>query len=243
MPNLQDIIYAVENIQHIMIAYATDGRTPQQPKDYHVAYVDLAIQIEEAGYANPNPYKTNEAFWQDCGGTWAERRRLVSEIYGGLLFDILRRLRKQRVPRNWQSTDEALTDALAPVRVQWLKAKNFISATPPDYENSIKESVNSIESCLKILLDKRNGTLGKLAASARLDPDIERLITTTYGLVSNRDIVRHGGTALQDIGELEATFFLEFAATAIVYIKAKMEKPQPGDSALHDVSRPSAPNR
>lgn len=224
MPNLQDIVEAIENIQQIMLAYATDGRTPQQPKDYQDVYVDLAIQIEDAGYDNPNPYKTIEAFWDDCGGTWAERRGLVSQIYAELLFDIRRRLRKLKAPRNWQNTNEALTDQLTPVRNQWLKAKNFILASPPDYENSIKESVNSIESCLKILLDKRDGTLGKLAAKAGLDPDVERLIKTTYGVVSNRDFVRHGGTALQEIGELEATFFLEFAATAIVYIKAKIEK-------------------
>ena len=224
MPNLQDIVEVIENIQKIMIDYATDGRTPQQPKDYQDSYVDLAIQLEDAGYANPNPYKTIEAFWDDCGETWAERRRLVSQIYAELLFDIRRRFRRQKGPRNWQDTNEALTDQLTPVRNQWLKAKNFICASPPDYENSIKESINSIESCLKILLSKREGTLGKLSAKAGLDPDVERLIKTAYGLVSNKDFVRHGGTAPQNIGEVEATFFLEFAATAIVYIKAKIEK-------------------
>jgi hypothetical protein len=61
-----------------------------------------------------------------------------------------------------------------------------------------------------------------LVAKAELDPDVKSVIKTTYGLVSNKDFVRHGGTALQHIGEQEAIFFFDFAATSIIYIKAKM---------------------
>jgi hypothetical protein len=109
------------------------------------------------------------------------------------------------------------------VRAQWLKAKNFIVAATPDYENSIKEAVNSIESCLMVLLNEPNGTLGKIIKRADLDEDIQRLISQAYGYTSNKAFVRHGGVAASSLGKHEAEFFLEFAAAAIVYIAAKLK--------------------
>jgi len=65
---------------------------------------------------------------------------------------------------------------------------------------------------------QNNPTLGKIIKSAALDADIERLISQAYGFASNKDFVRHGGTGSSGIGKEEAEFFLEFSATAIVYI-------------------------
>ena len=106
---------------------------------------------------------------------------------------------------------------------QWLKARNFIVASTPDYENSFKESVNSVESCLMILLNEPNGTLGKLVKRAEIDEDVQRLVSQVYGAASNRAFVRHGGTETSSLGNAEAEFFLEFAASAIVYITTKLK--------------------
>ena len=222
MSLLESLEESIVEIKSIMIAYATDGRTDDQPAQYQRCYIDLDILIERAGYQNPNPYKTIEAFWRDCGGTWAERRDLVSGIYADLIFEIGRKVRGKRDPRNWGAANAALSDALSPVRIQWLKAKNFIFEAQPDYENSIKESVNSIESCLMILLNEPKRTLGQLVKDPRIDPDISKIIGKAYGLCSNKDFVRHGGTSNQPIGQHEAEFFLNLAATAIIYIKAKL---------------------
>lgn len=223
MKKLEILEKAITDINAIMLAYATDGRTAEQPRQYQEAYIDLDVLIENAGYSNPNPYKTIELFWKDCGGPWAERREHISNIYADLLLDIGRKKRKQKEPRNWKSANEALTDKLSPVRVQWRKAKDFISTSPPDYENSIKESVNSIESCLMILLNQPRGTLGKLIKNSKIDPDIGRIISQVYGFSSNKDFVRHGGVQNQVIGQLEAEFFQDFAASAIIYIKGKFK--------------------
>ena len=223
MSKLKVLEKAITDIKSIMLAYATDGRTDEQPRQYQEAYYDLDVLIVNAGYSNPNPYKTIEQFWKDCGGTWAERREFIGNIYADLLFDIGRKKRKQKEPRNWKSANEALIDKLSPVRTQWLKAKNFIFTSPPDYENSIKESVNSIESCLMILLNQPKDTLGKLIKNPKIDRDIGKIISQVYGLSSNKDFVRHGGVQNQLIGQLEAEFFIEFAASAIIYIKGKLK--------------------
>ncbi len=205
-----------------MLAYSTDGRTEDQPAQYHDMYIDLHLLLEDAGYSNPNPHKTIEQFWSQCGGTWASRRELIGDIYADILFDLGRKKRRLDDPRNWDKANRMLTDELTAVRKQWLKAKTFIYTSPPDYENSIKESVNSIESTLKILLNQPSSSLGKLVKSAKIDPDVGKLVSKAYGLASNRDFVRHGGIADPSISQHEALFFLDFAASAIIYLKAKL---------------------
>ena len=224
MTKFETLEKAITGIKSIMLAYATDGRTNDQPKEYQEVYIDLDLLIEDAGYSNPNPYKTIEQFWKACGSTWASRRELIGDIYADLLFDIGRKKKKLKEPRNWKNANDALTDKLSPIRSQWLKAKNFIFTSPPDFENSIKESVNSIESCLMILLSQPKDTLGKLIKNQNIDTDIGKIISQAYGLCSNKDFVRHGGMQNQPIGKFEAEFFLDFAASAIIYIKGKLSK-------------------
>ncbi len=224
MGKLEVLESAIREIQSIMLDYATDGRTDDQPQQYQELYIDLDLLLEDAGYSNPNPYKTIEQFWKDCGGTWAERRELVGNIYADILFDIGRKKKKLKEPRNWKKANDSLIDKLSPVRSQWLKAKNYIDSSPPDYENSIKESVNSIESCLMIMLNQPKGTLGKMIKIKDIDADIGKIISQAYGLCSNKDFVRHGGTQNQSIGKFEAEFFLDFAASSIIYLKSKLMK-------------------
>jgi hypothetical protein len=223
MNKLENLEHKIKVIQNIMIAYATDGRNENQSEEYQNIYIELDLEIEQAGYTNPNPYKTIESFWKNCGNTWAERRDFVKNIYADLLFDIGRKKRIEKDPRNWKKANQKLNDKLSPVRQQWLKAKNFIYISPPDYENSMKEAISSVESTLMILLAKPNGTLGKIIKSAKLDKDIERVISHAYGLLSDKDFVRHGGTQQQEITHLEAEFFLEFSASAIIYITSKLK--------------------
>ena len=45
-------------------------------------------------------------------------------------------------------------------------------------------------------------TLGKLIKKADLDPDIASVISKVYGLLSNKDFVRHGGVEEQRYGTI-----------------------------------------
>ncbi|MGF6097687.1 hypothetical protein [Pseudomonas sp. 18175] len=214
-------------VQALMIAYATDGRTSMQSSEYRESYSDVTIDLEEAKYANPNPHKSLEVFMAFCKlqdmSTYASRRAYVQELYADILLDLKRIQRHSPASKNWSKANDALADELVPVRTQWLKAKNFIYSASPDYENSIKESISSVESSLMVLLDEPNGTLGKIIKQASLDADIERLITQAYGYASNKDFVRHGGTVASALSRAEAEFFLEFSATSIVYITSRLK--------------------
>lgn len=219
----------IERLQGLMVAYVTGERDDEQPEEYKTLYIDTLIQLEKLDYENPNPYRTLEEFWGACKlrfGTYAERRAYVSEIYGEVIIDLERKLRKVPDPQEWSKANKDLEDELSPVRKQWLKAKNFLLGPEPDYENCIKEATNSIESTLQILLGKPGETLGKMIKSVDLDNDIQKLISQMYGLVSNKDFVRHGGMVEQKITKDDAEFYLNFSAISIQYIKKKIKAPQ-----------------
>lgn len=218
----------MQRLQLLMIAFVTDGRTPDQPAEYRELYATVHLSLEESKYAHPNPHKSLEIFWafyklQEMK-TYASRRAYVEELYADILLDLKRVQAHKAAPKNWTKANDALEDALTPVRAQWLKAKNFILAPLPDFENSVKESINSVESCLMVLLNEPTATLGKLIKRAGLDQDIERLVSQAYGFASNKAFVRHGGINASSLGKEEAEFFLEFAGSAIVYITAKVKR-------------------
>ena len=217
----------IQELQALMIAFVTDGRTPDQPAAYRELYTTVQVTLENAKYAHPNPHKSLEVFWAFCKlqemKTYASRRAYVEELYSDILLDLKRIQAHKPVSRTWIKANDALSDELSPVRVQWLKARNFIVASTPDFENSIKESISSVESCLMILLNDPNGTLGKLIKRAELDDDIQRLVSQFYGVASNRAFVRHGGTKPSTLAKPEAEFFLDFAASAIGYITEKLK--------------------
>lgn len=217
----------IMELQALMIAFVTGERTPDQPSSYLDLYAEVTLDLEDAKYANPNPHKSLEVFWSFCKlqdlTTYAERRVYVKNLYSDILFDLKRIQRRAPSSRNWQKASDALSDELAPVRAQWLKAKNFIYSAAPDFENSVKESVSAVESCLMVLMNEPNGTLGKLIKHAGLDPDIERLISQAYGYTSNRAFVRHGGTRPSTLTQFEAEFFLEFSASCIVYLTGRLK--------------------
>ena len=218
----------IEELETIMVAYATDGRTSDQPYRYRDLYAEVTLELEEAKYANPNTHRSLEVFYAFCKmkemTKYVERRVYVRELYADVLLDLKRVQRHAPSSKNWSKANAALEDDLSPIRAQWLKAKNFIYANPSDYENSIKESISSVESCLMVLLNEPTGTLGKIIKRANLDEDIERLISQAYGLASNKDFVRHGGVNPSSLSAAEAEFFLEFAGTSILYITKKLRR-------------------
>lgn len=216
----------IESLQSLMAAYVTDGRTEEQPAEYKTLWRTVHLKLERVGYADPNPHSSLEAFWGFCKlkglDTYAKRRVYINDLYSDVLLDLERHAQGEEDPAYWQQANDALQDGLAPIRTQWLKAKNYIYTSPPDLENSIKESINSVESALKILLGEPTLTLGKLIKKADLDPDIASVISKVYGLLSNKDFVRHGGVEEQRLEPSDAKFFLSFAAAAIIYLKERI---------------------
>jgi hypothetical protein len=132
----------IQRLQALMMAFATDGRTPDQPAEYRELYAEVQIALELAKYPHLNPHKSLEAFWSYCKSqqmkSYASRRVYIEELNADILLDLKRVQVYKPGSRNWTRANNVLEDELAPVRAQWLKAKNFIVAPMPDYDNSIK---------------------------------------------------------------------------------------------------------
>lgn len=224
---LIDLKTDIERTQSLMIAYVTWEREPSQTLDYKELYVNIHLQLEKYNYSNPNPHRTLEEFWSFCKlknlDKYHQRRSYVHQLYDDIVLDIERKLREEEDPLHWEKANRVLIDKYEPIRKQWLKAKNYIFAHEPDLENSIKESINSIESFLKIKTNDNKSTLGQLIQKVEIDDDIRKSISQVYGLVSNKGFVRHGGTEIEDLAKEDAKFFLEFAAVSIVYLKEKLK--------------------
>jgi hypothetical protein len=49
----------------------------------------------------------------------------VDELYADVLLDLKRAARNEAPPKDRAKANEVLSGSLTPVRMQWLKAKNF----------------------------------------------------------------------------------------------------------------------
>ena len=229
----QNLIQQIDELQALLEDRATYFRNDEKQavKRYSDLYLDVDLALKQNGYTHTNPHRDLNSIWSYSKlnglGKYEERRDYIRKLYSDILFDLGLKFAQVKDSVRWKKANDSLIDSVTPIKTQWLKAKNFIHSNLPDFENSIKESINSIESALKILLSEPKGTLGQLVKKAEIDPDIQRIITQAYGLVSNKDFVRHGGTQKQNLTKEDAEFFLDFAASSIVYLKAKL-KDEPG---------------
>lgn len=215
----------IGRLQSLMIEFVTDGRANVQTDEYVCLYADIDIILRDLRIENPNPHRTLDIFWNYCRDTletWASRRSHVQMLYADVLLDCERFLRKANDPRYWRRVNKMLDDDLSPIRKQWAKARDFIFSVPPDYENAIKESINSVESALKILQGTPKGTMGKLIKAVKIDKTVRRILSNAYGVISDKDYVRHGGVTEEELSQEDAEFFLEFAAVSINYLKRKL---------------------
>ena len=77
----------IQQLQALMIAFVTDGRTPDKPAQYRELYATVHLSLEESKYAHPNPHKSLEIFCAFCKlqemKTYSSRRAYVEELYGG----------------------------------------------------------------------------------------------------------------------------------------------------------------
>lgn len=88
------------------------------------------------------------------------------------------------------------------------KALNKLSdRETPDYNNSIKESISSVEAMARIITDKDSVTLGKALnelenQGVKIHPALKSAFTQLYGYTSDSSGIRHANK----LGEKDATF-------------------------------------
>jgi hypothetical protein len=123
----------------------------------------------------------------------------------------------------------SVPDSLKPVREHLKQALTLLSnKTNPDYRNSIKESILSVESMSKIIAKLPKTTLGPALAALEkkiaLHPSLKEGFQKLYGYTSDAQGIRH---ALMDEPNLDiedAKFMLVSCSAFVNYLVVKAQK-------------------
>lgn len=92
----------------------------------------------------------------------------------------------------------------------------------PDYRNSIKESISSIESLAKQITGDNNGTLGSaltlLEKNKAIHPALKKAFSALYGYTSDADGIRHALMDESESTKADAKFMLVSCSAFVNYI-------------------------
>jgi len=100
----------------------------------------------------------------------------------------------------------------------------FSDRKQPDYRNSIKESISSVESIVQKILGQK-GTLGKLVKKLEteidLHPALGKAFESLYGYTSDEDGIRHAILESAKVDFEDAKFFLVVCSAFVNFVTAK----------------------
>jgi hypothetical protein len=117
----------------------------------------------------------------------------------------------------------------APVSEHVRTALELFSKKPqPDYRNSIKESISSVESAAKIVTGMQNATLGEaiklIDQRHSLHESFKKGILQLYGYTSDEGGIRHSLTEVTNIDEADARYMLVSCSAFANYLISRYDK-------------------
>lgn len=132
-----------------------------------------------------------------------------------------------------QEVDEierALETALGPVRTHLRRALELLAnRESPDYRNSIKESISSVESLAAFAVGAEKGTLGQLIKrledEIKLHPALRTAFSSLYGYTSDEGGIRHALMESENVRFEDAKFFLVVCSAFVNFVEIKIAKP------------------
>lgn len=152
-----------------------------------------------------------------------ERELSGYRFVGGVITDITD---EQEI----EMLESALADEDFPsVRSHLKRALEFLSDMEnPDYRNSIKESISSVESLAQIITGDPGVTLGlalkdmERSGKIKLHPSLRSAYSKLYGYTSDEGGIRHAMLEEPDLSASDAKFFLLICTSFINYLKSKL---------------------
>lgn len=101
----------------------------------------------------------------------------------------------------------------------------------PDYENSVKESISSVEAmcCIITGMTGAQATLGKALkkledAGVRIHASMKNAFSSLYGYTSDEDGIRHGGIDFTNVPAEDAKYMLVSCSAFVNYLIEKWSK-------------------
>ncbi len=167
---------------------------------------------------NYQPDGTNEYFTNLCNTV------MIKELSGFRFID------RTIVPLTSEveiaEIEEALrnTNLIKPVHLHLQYALDkFANRESPDYRDSIKESISSVEALCRIIAKKEKATLGK--ALDKIDINIHTSLKTAfkkmYGWTSDAEGIRHALMEVPTVDSADAKFMLVSCSAFVNYLIVK----------------------
>jgi hypothetical protein len=115
---------------------------------------------------------------------------------------------------------------LAASRIHYAKARRYLGAADPDYENAAKEAVSSVESLVTRLTGESDYTRAiKKATDAGLIPrPIDDLAIKLFAYRGNEPGVGHGSSDAPDVNEDEARLIFNLAGALGAYLVGALRR-------------------
>jgi hypothetical protein len=102
----------------------------------------------------------------------------------------------------------------------------YSSRENPDFRNSIKESISSVEAMARIVSDNPKATLGDalsvIAKRGLLHSALKGGFMKLYGYTSNEGGIRHAMLEEPNITADDARYFLLSCTSFVTYLKAQL---------------------
>jgi AbiJ-like protein len=176
--------------------------------------------IEFVAQNHPNE-DLNNSFMENCNIV-LEREMSAYRFVGGVIAPITSE-------EELSAINEALTAKISPVRAHLNSAlEKLTDRKNPDYRNSIKESISSVEALATKVTKTDNGTLGQLLKvmekKTDLHPALKGAFEKLYGYTSDADGIRHALLEEDTVSFDQAKFMLVVCSAFTNYVMGILKK-------------------
>lgn len=169
---------------------------------------------------NYHRYKFHDQFMPACNNL-LEKEMSAYRFVNGVITRITEQQEVDEIER-------ALEISTGPVNTHLRRSLELLSdRSSPDYRNSIKESISSVESFVSITLNEEKGTLGqllkKLEDEIELHPALKTAFSSLYGYTSDAGGIRHALTEQENVDFNDAKFMIVVCSAFINFVEGKTQ--------------------
>jgi hypothetical protein len=142
---------------------------------------------------------------------------------------------RPQTQKNIIRAQAVLTDPrLLPVKQLFVKAQDFFSSRPPDYENAVKEAVCALEAAVEIRSGKKvskdfTGEMEKLSGNAaeKIPAPIAQAMIKLHAYRGAAKAVAHANPTGLNVSKYDAELVLSISAALITYVSDFFDSIEP----------------